>query len=176
MQEWELIYCSSCCRALYVEFPAFSGSVRNPRVEMQPKFALRPDSSVVERGPEKAGVGGSIPSLATTFRSKKLLPRSFRTILVRGPEKAPRRRFNPVSGHHPFSIYPEFLPDQATHSRPTEKRPPESSSLSRGRLSTSCEFTQDYFDASFAPAAFASASVINLPFFVVPYSLSPEPW
>ena len=29
-------------------------------------FALRPDSSVVERGPEKAGVGGSIPSLATT--------------------------------------------------------------------------------------------------------------
>jgi hypothetical protein len=30
------------------------------------KFALRPDSSVVERGPEKAGVGGSIPSLATT--------------------------------------------------------------------------------------------------------------
>jgi hypothetical protein len=25
----------------------------------------RPDSSVVERGPEKAGVGGSIPSLAT---------------------------------------------------------------------------------------------------------------
>ena len=31
------------------------------------KFALGPDSSVVERGPEKAGVGGSIPSLATTF-------------------------------------------------------------------------------------------------------------
>ena len=31
------------------------------------EFALRPDSSVVERGPEKAGVGGSIPSLATTF-------------------------------------------------------------------------------------------------------------
>ena len=28
----------------------------------------RPDSSVVERGPEKAGVGGSIPSLATTFQ------------------------------------------------------------------------------------------------------------
>ena len=40
---------------------------RIPRVEMQLKFALRPDSSVVERGPEKAGVGGSIPSLATTF-------------------------------------------------------------------------------------------------------------
>ena len=29
---------------------------------------LRPGSSVVERGPEKAGVGGSIPSLATTFQ------------------------------------------------------------------------------------------------------------
>ena len=29
----------------------------------------RPDSSVVERGPEKAGVGGSIPSLATTSKS-----------------------------------------------------------------------------------------------------------
>ena len=28
---------------------------------------VRPDSSVVERGPEKAGVGGSIPSLATTL-------------------------------------------------------------------------------------------------------------
>jgi hypothetical protein len=27
----------------------------------------RPGSSVVERGPEKAGVGGSIPSLATIF-------------------------------------------------------------------------------------------------------------
>ena len=31
------------------------------------KSMPRPDSSVVERGPEKAGVGGSIPSLATTF-------------------------------------------------------------------------------------------------------------
>src|ERR1035438_3890525 len=30
------------------------------------RFMPRPDSSVVERGPEKAGVGGSIPSLATT--------------------------------------------------------------------------------------------------------------
>ena len=29
----------------------------------------RPDSSVVERGPEKAGVGGSIPSLATISES-----------------------------------------------------------------------------------------------------------
>ena len=32
----------------------------------------RPDSSVVERGPEKAGVGGSIPSLATTSSSKEI--------------------------------------------------------------------------------------------------------
>jgi hypothetical protein len=31
------------------------------------RFMPRPDSSVVERGPEKAGVGGSIPSLATTL-------------------------------------------------------------------------------------------------------------
>jgi hypothetical protein len=42
---------------------------------MQLKFALRPDSSVVERGPEKAGVGGSIPSLATTFASHTVLRR-----------------------------------------------------------------------------------------------------
>jgi len=27
---------------------------------------------VVERGPEKAGVGGSIPSLATIFKSEKI--------------------------------------------------------------------------------------------------------
>jgi hypothetical protein len=40
-------------------------SLRN--IRMQQIHALRPDSSVVERGPEKAGVGGSIPSLATTL-------------------------------------------------------------------------------------------------------------
>ena len=34
------------------------------------KSALRPGSSVVERGPEKAGVGGSIPSLATILLKK----------------------------------------------------------------------------------------------------------
>jgi hypothetical protein len=33
--------------------------------DSQLKVSLRPGSSVVERGPEKAGVGGSIPSLAT---------------------------------------------------------------------------------------------------------------
>ncbi len=35
--------------------------------EFPPGKSPRPGSSVVERGPEKAGVGGSIPSLATTF-------------------------------------------------------------------------------------------------------------
>ena len=34
--------------------------------KQRPWKSPRPDSSVVERGPEKAGVGGSIPSLATT--------------------------------------------------------------------------------------------------------------
>ena len=42
-----------------------------PRQQMTPAVdggaQVWPDSSVVERGPEKAGVGGSIPSLATTF-------------------------------------------------------------------------------------------------------------
>ena len=41
---------------------ARGGSWRSPTISVKP----RPDSSVVERGPEKAGVGGSIPSLATT--------------------------------------------------------------------------------------------------------------
>ena len=46
------------------------------RCSWQPlgEFLLpRPDSSVVERGPEKAGVGGSIPSLATTSPSGHVL-------------------------------------------------------------------------------------------------------
>jgi hypothetical protein len=39
---------------------------RRPFLAVLAQGALpRPDSSVVERGPEKAGVGGSIPSLAT---------------------------------------------------------------------------------------------------------------
>src|SRR6202044_967991 len=42
---------------------AHGGSWRSPTISVMP----RPDSSVVERGPEKAGVGGSIPSLATIF-------------------------------------------------------------------------------------------------------------
>jgi hypothetical protein len=37
------------------------------RLPSRPWNPPRPDSSVVERGPEKAGVGGSIPSLATTL-------------------------------------------------------------------------------------------------------------
>jgi hypothetical protein len=43
------------------------GSWRSPTTSVMP----RPDSSVVERGPEKAGVGGSIPSLATILFTYK---------------------------------------------------------------------------------------------------------
>jgi hypothetical protein len=46
---------------------------------------------VVERGPEKAGVGGSIPSLATTFDTALILqPRSLArsSETVGGPEEA----------------------------------------------------------------------------------------
>jgi hypothetical protein len=47
--------------------PPSPASSRNSAQEIATVFksALRPGSSVVERGPEKAGVGGSIPSLAT---------------------------------------------------------------------------------------------------------------
>ncbi len=63
--EEELIYWQSCCSALFAEQPSLP--VRpDPAQEFATKSALRPGSSVVERGPEKAGVGGSIPSLATT--------------------------------------------------------------------------------------------------------------
>src|SRR6202035_5502888 len=44
-------------RAMTFRFP--------PRQRAALAITERPDSSVVERGPEKAGVGGSIPSLAT---------------------------------------------------------------------------------------------------------------
>jgi hypothetical protein len=47
---------------------AHGGSWRSPTTSVMP----RPDSSVVERGPEKAGVGGSIPSLATTSKSQQI--------------------------------------------------------------------------------------------------------
>ena len=45
----------SAVAAAVRQLPNSAGSIR------------RPGSSVVERGPEKAGVGGSIPSLATTL-------------------------------------------------------------------------------------------------------------
>ena len=44
----------------------------------------RPDSSVVERGPEKAGVGGSIPSLATTPSSTQELQAALKRVRLRG--------------------------------------------------------------------------------------------
>src|SRR5579863_922891 len=61
----ELVYWQSCCSALFAETPTHR-SAPDPAQEIATKSALRPGSSVVERGPEKAGVGGSIPSLATT--------------------------------------------------------------------------------------------------------------
>ena len=63
----ELVYWCSCCRRLFVDAPTSTGKAGIRAGSCNVKFALRPDSSVVERGPEKAGVGGSIPSLATTF-------------------------------------------------------------------------------------------------------------
>jgi hypothetical protein len=63
-------YTNQVVAALFEELPPHPAKIfdsgRAPAQELQLKFALRPDSSVVERGPEKAGVGGSIPSLATT--------------------------------------------------------------------------------------------------------------
>jgi hypothetical protein len=64
--------------------------------------ALRPGSSVVERGPEKAGVGGSIPSLDTIpsfhpvpphikFPLNPLLPANQSTTLPRGTMASPIR-------------------------------------------------------------------------------------
>ena len=61
----ELIYWRSCCSALFAEAPTLPAYQPGPRTGIATKSALRPGSSVVERGPEKAGVGGSIPSLAT---------------------------------------------------------------------------------------------------------------
>ena len=53
--------------AVFVDSPPFPATPDSAHRIATDEFALRPDSSVVERGPEKAGVGGSIPSLATTF-------------------------------------------------------------------------------------------------------------
>ena len=51
-----------CCQ-LSCSSALRSGALGWPETALMP----RPGSSVVERGPEKAGVGGSIPSLATTL-------------------------------------------------------------------------------------------------------------
>src|ERR1700753_3297375 len=72
-------YTNQVVAALFEELPPDSVTIldigRTPAQELQLKFALRPDSSVVERGPEKAGVGGSIPSLATTLKIHHLTSR-----------------------------------------------------------------------------------------------------
>jgi hypothetical protein len=60
----------SCYTWIIVAEAQYSRLRFNSRAAYPPcnyAIQLRPDSSVVERGPEKAGVGGSIPSLATTF-------------------------------------------------------------------------------------------------------------
>ena len=67
-KDWELIYWRKLfLSAVFVDSPTLSGDAGIRAENCNGEFALRPDSSVVERGPEKAGVGGSIPSLATTF-------------------------------------------------------------------------------------------------------------
>jgi hypothetical protein len=66
--EFEDNYGDSGCARMAAHTPAFGlermGCYTENAAESD---SPRPDSSVVERGPEKAGVGGSIPSLATTF-------------------------------------------------------------------------------------------------------------
>ncbi len=61
----ELVYLRSCCSTLFVDPPLLSAFAGTRAGKCNEKSSLRPGSSVVERGPEKAGVGGSIPSLAT---------------------------------------------------------------------------------------------------------------
>ena len=65
----ELVYCHKLLQTTVSGLPTRSGDAGIRAGNCNAKFALRPDSSVVERGPEKAGVGGSIPSLATTLDS-----------------------------------------------------------------------------------------------------------
>jgi hypothetical protein len=58
------------------EIPAHPiGRPPTPPNRFFPWKVPRPDSSVVERGPEKAGVGGSIPSLATTLKFQQIQER-----------------------------------------------------------------------------------------------------
>ncbi len=70
-----------------------------PFLAARSRFGIepRPDSSVVERGPEKAGVGGSIPSLATTISDQTEDERSrtgsaFRSVMILGHPNRARRR------------------------------------------------------------------------------------
>jgi hypothetical protein len=70
VRDTELLYYLSRCKTLF-GYPTFLRLSRIPRRIRNRKSSLRPGSSVVERGPEKAGVGGSIPSLATIYKDKK---------------------------------------------------------------------------------------------------------
>jgi hypothetical protein len=68
MGQWEGRFCvrgndcytDPCCLCRVADLQS------QTQIKQRPWVPPRPDSSVVERGPEKAGVGGSIPSLATT--------------------------------------------------------------------------------------------------------------
>ena len=62
-----LLYSEGCCRALFEGNPTPPAYPDSAQEIATNESALRPGSSVVERGPEKAGVGGSIPSLATIY-------------------------------------------------------------------------------------------------------------
>ena len=74
---------------------------------------LRPGSSVVERGPEKAGVGGSIPSLATILfqyfvpHGRALAVKRSKVVSPAALQRPASARFNPVPWP-PFSQY--FVP------------------------------------------------------------------
>ena len=62
----KLVYCAKLLQRTARGFAHLSPASPDSAQEIATEeFTLRPGSSVVERGPEKAGVGGSIPSLAT---------------------------------------------------------------------------------------------------------------
>ena len=91
----------------------------------------RPDSSVVERGPEKAGVGGSIPSLATTFQqsSSRIVPPILSCV------EQPALRFStieeaagPPSSWHPMTM------KKTTPARPRPRTAPSQPFSPYGRL------------------------------------------
>ena len=73
--------------------PSFTAALAGiPRRKVQRKSSLRPGSSVVERGPEKAGVGGSIPSLATITQDPILSARPSYLIIRRLQKASPSPR------------------------------------------------------------------------------------